>query len=123
MSIPISVKHGQDTIEIQGLGPTDRVAQIHAQIEQLTGAFQRHQKLIFKGKCLAQPSVTLREALALPPPTAAEAAAVGPGGVPEAEGGGAGAFKAVKLMLLVSGQAGGSAVAPQLTKVLNGLTC
>lgn len=55
MDLQLQVKHGTETLSVTAAA-TCTVQQLKQQLEQLTGLFVRNQKLIFKGKVLADAS-------------------------------------------------------------------
>jgi hypothetical protein len=52
MDLQLQIKHGTETLSVSAAA-TCTVQQLKQQLEQLTGLFVRNQKLIFKGKVLA----------------------------------------------------------------------
>ncbi len=48
--IRLSIKHGATTLDVSIGDPERTVASLQLEIEGITGVFQRHQKLIFKGE-------------------------------------------------------------------------
>ena len=58
--VSLSVKHGAAVYELSSLDPdSTTVAHVHAMLEQRSGVFARHQKLILKGKVRRTPPCTL----------------------------------------------------------------
>jgi hypothetical protein len=55
MEVQLHIKHGTETLSVT-TAATSTVQQLKQQLEQLTGLFVRNQKLIFKGKLLADAS-------------------------------------------------------------------
>jgi hypothetical protein len=55
MEVQLHIKHGTETLSVT-TAATCTVQQLKQQLEQLTGLFVRNQKLIFKGKVLADAS-------------------------------------------------------------------
>lgn len=99
--IPIVIKHGSESLDLGLRTPDTLVSHLKADLEARLGVFERHQKLIYKGKVL-DPTAKLSDALSIPGSTIAPLDHPHP---------------AIKLMLLVSQQQGnGGGVAP-LTKV------
>lgn len=57
----LHIKHGAQTLEL-ALQSSSTVEDLHLQLQDLTGAFVRKQKLIYKGKVLASPKQQLSAA-------------------------------------------------------------